>query len=211
MMEELSPDEADAIVELFNIGMGATAENLSTLLGEEVALSVPTLRLTSRRAIAAELEAGAGADLCSVSETVAGAFRGEAMLLFRIGEGLALARRLLPDTPADSGTADGGAANGGIGEIEQDALTEIGNIILNGCLASFANLMDAPVDGGLPRYRAGPASRLIVGADDPLLYVGIDVAPAHGGGRGRALFLLDIASLDAFRAAMRRTLTNLGL
>lgn len=206
MVNALSPDEADAIVELFNIGMGATAESLSTLLGEEVALSIPTLRLTSRRAIAAELESGAGADLCSVSETVTGAFRGEAVLLFRIGEGLALARRLLPGTAADAGIADGG-----IGEIEQDALTEIGNIILNGCLASFANLMDAPVDGGLPRYRAGPAGRLIVGADDLLLYVGIDVAPAQGGGRGRALFLLDIASLDAFRAAMRRTLANLGL
>ena len=197
----LSPDEADAIVELFNIGMGATAESLSALLGEEVALSIPTLRLTSRRAIAAELEAGAGADLCAVSETVTGAFRGEAVLLFRIGEGLALARRLLSESSADAG----------IGELEQDALTEIGNIILNGCLASFANLMDTPVDGGLPRYRAGPASRLIVGADDLLLYVGIDVAPGHGGGQGRALFLLDIASLDAFRVAMRRTLGNLGL
>lgn len=198
---ELSPDEADAIVELFNIGMGSTAESLSTLLGEEVDISIPTLRLTSRRAIAAELDSGTGPDLCSVSETVTGAFRGEAMLLFRIGEGLALARRLLPDTPAEEG----------IGEIEQDALTEIGNIILNGCLASFANLMDAPVDGGLPRYRTGPASHLIVGADDPLLFVGIDVAPSRGDGRGRALFLLDIASLDVFRAAMRRTLANLGL
>lgn len=198
---ELSSDEADAIVELFNIGMGSTADSLSALLGEEVALSIPTLRLTSRRAIAAELDAGAGADLCSVSETFTGAFRGEAVLLFRIGEGLALVRRLLPDAAAD----------GGIGDVEQDALTEIGNIILNGCLASFANLMDAPVDGGLPRYRTGPASRLIVGADDPLLFVGIDVAPARGDGRGRALFLLDIASLDAFRDAMRRTLANLGL
>lgn len=201
MDEALSPDEADAIVELFNIGMGSTAESLSALLGEEVELSIPTLRLTTRRTIAVELDAGAGADLCAVSEAFSGPFRGEAVLLFRIGDGLALARRLLPEP----------AGPDAIGEMEQDALTEIGNIILNGCLASFANLIEAQVDGGLPRYSAGPASRLIVGADDPLLFVGIDVAPAKGDGRGRALFLLDIASLDAFRTAMRRTLANLGL
>ena len=190
----LEEAEADAIVELFNIGMGQPAAALSEMIGEEVLLSVPALEVSTRQLIAEQV---APARVCAVRETFTGPFAGEAMLIFPEEGGLALVRRLIP--------GEGDTA----GEVEQDALAEIGNIILNGCLASFSNLIDGEVAGSVPDYRAGPPGQLIGGTGEPVLFVRIDVALAAGDAHGHVLFLLDIASLDAFREAIRRAISAL--
>lgn len=189
----LAPDEADAIVELFNIGMGQPAAALSDMLGEEVLLSVPALEVATRQRIAAGV---APERICAVRETFSGPFAGEAMLIFPERGGLALVRRLIP------GEGDTAGAE------EQDALSEIGNIILNGCLASFANLIDGEVEGSVPDYRAGPPDQLIGGTEELVLAVCIDVALASGDAHGHVLFLLDIASLEVFREAIRRVIAG---
>ncbi len=200
MMENLflDADEADAIVELFNIGMGPPAASLSEMVGEEVTLSTPALRIARRSAVAGDLGRPAGERVCAVHETFEGPFSGDALLLFPDKGGLELVRRLLPD--AEEGDAD-----------ERDALTEIGNVIINGGLASFANLVDGEVAGSVPNYRDGPADAVVGVGDDPVLFMRIDIALASGDARGHVLFLLDIASMDAFREAVRRTLENMGI
>ncbi|WP_029009147.1 chemotaxis protein [Azospirillum halopraeferens] len=186
---------ADAIAELFNIGMGEPAAALSVMVGEPVVLSVPSVTVARRADIAADVvpAVGAAAPVCAVLGSFRGPFSGEAMLVFPAGAGLALVDRLVP-----------GGADGPDGETARDALTEIGNIILNGCLASFANLVEGEVESGVPCYRAGPADQVIGTAADPVLFVRIDMALESGLSHGRALFLLEIASLDSFRDAVRR-------
>ena len=191
----LDADDADSIAELFNIGIGQSAAALSEMIGEEVLLSVPALEVSTRQRIA---DAVTPERVCAVRETFTGPFAGEAMLIFPEQGGLALVRRLIPGE-GDTAGAD-----------EQDALAEIGNIILNGCLASFSNLIDGEVSGSVPDYRAGPPGQLIGGAEEPVLFVRIDVALAAGDASGYVLFLLDLASLDSFREAVRRALEGLG-
>lgn len=192
-------EEADAIAELFNIGMGPPAAALSAMVGEEVGLSIPALRITTRQSIAQELGPRRWHRVCAVREGFDGRFSGEAMLVFPPGEGAALAQRLLGQAAAAPGEPPAD-----LGEMEQDALTEIGNIILNGCLASFADLVDTEVAGEVPIWRVGAVADLLGSTMDPVLYVRIDVAVASAGVRGRTLFLLDLVSLDAFRDAVRR-------
>lgn len=195
---ELDADEADAIAELFNIGMGESAAALSGMVGEEVLMAVPSLRVQRRTDIIHGIPATTDTRMCAVEERFSGPFSGDAMLLFTESEGLALVRRLIPGDATTPG-AD-----------EQDALTEIGNIILNGCLASFSNLIAGEVEGSVPGYRAGTAEEVIGHAEDPVLTVSIDVALAAGDASGRVMFLLDIASRDAFRLAVRRLLEGAG-
>ncbi len=195
----LDSDEADAIAELFNIGMGEPAAALSSMLGEEVHLSVPSFAVSTRLRIAQAIAPELTAPVCSVRGAFAGPFTGEAMLIFPEQGTLALVGRLVPVDPAAEGP----------GEMEQDALTEIGNIILNGCLASLSNLIGGDIAGTVPGYRAGDAEWVIGVAEDPVLFVRIDMELAAGDARGHALFLLDIASLDAFREAIRRSMANL--
>ena len=195
----LDADEADAIAELFNIGMGQSAAALSAMIGEEVHLSVPALAVSSRTRIAQDLDPDSAARVCAVHGAFSGPFTGEAMLIFQERGTLALVGRVVPvDPDADAP-----------GEVEQDALTEIGNIILNGCLASLSNLVEGEVAGALPCYSTGMPTEVIGVADDPVLFVRIDVALASGDARGQVLFLLNIASLDAFRTAIRKALANL--
>ena len=185
----LDADEADAIAELFNIGMGQSAAALSDMIGEEVHLSVPALAVSSRTRIAQDLDPDSAARVCAVHGAFSGPFTGEAMLIFPERGTLALVGRVVPvDPDADAP-----------GEVEQDALTEIGNIILNGCLASLSNLVEGEVAGALPCYATGMPKEVIGAADDPVLFVRIEVALASGDARGQVLFLLNIASLAAFR------------
>ncbi|MCG5239283.1 chemotaxis protein [Azospirillum doebereinerae] len=195
----LDADEADAIAELFNIGMGEPAAALSSMLGEEVHLSVPSFAVSTHARISRDLAPGMVPPVCAVRGAFAGPFTGEAMLIFPEQGTLALVGRLVPVDPAADGP----------GEMEQDALTEIGNIILNGCLASLSNLIGGEIAGTVPGYGSGDPEAVIGSAEDPVLFVRIDMALAAGDARGHALFLLDIASLDAFREAIRRTMDNL--
>ncbi|MBP2292414.1 chemotaxis protein CheC [Azospirillum rugosum] len=200
----LDPGEADAIAELFNIGMGQSAAALGDMLGEEVHLSVPSLSVSSRsriaHQIAREFDADSAARVCAVQGDFSGPFTGQAMLIFPERGTLALVGRLMPVDPAASAP----------GEVELDALTEIGNIILNGCLASLSNLVESEVAGALPCCSTGQPAEIIGAADtDPILFVRIDVALASGDACGQVLFLLNIASLDGFREAIRKALANL--
>lgn len=195
---ELDADEADAIAELFNIGMGESAAALSGMVGEEVLLSVPALRVQHRTDIINAIPPGEARRMCAVREAFSGPFSGEAMLLFPEPEGMALVRRLIP---GDANTP---------GDDEQDALTEIGNIILNGCLASFSNLIASEVAGSVPGYRAGTAEQVIGHAEDPVLSVSINVGLAAGDVSGQVMFLLDIASREAFGRAVQRLIAGAG-
>ncbi|ALG72073.1 chemotaxis protein [Azospirillum thiophilum] len=194
-------DEADAIAELFNIGMGEPAAALSSMLGEEVHLSVPSFAVSTRARITREVggDLEDGSPVCAVRGAFTGPFTGEAMLIFPERGTLALVGRLIPVDP------DAEAP----GEMEQDALTEIGNIILNGCLASLSNLIGGELSGAVPGYGSGAPEAVIGSATDPVLFVRIDMALAAGDARGHTLFLLDIASMDAFRMAIRRALAGL--
>lgn len=195
----LDPDEADAIAELFNIGMGQSAAALGDMIGEEVHLSVPSLSVSTRSRIAHEFDAGSATRVCAVQGAFSGPFTGQAMLVFPERGTLALVGRVMPVDPAADAP----------GEVELDALTEIGNIILNGCLASLSNLVESEIAGALPCCSIGQPEEIIGAAGDPVLFVRIDVALASGDARGQVLFLLNIASLDGFREAIRKALANL--
>ena len=138
----LDDDEADAIAELFNIGMGEPAAALSSMLGEEVLLSVPSFAVSTRASITREVSGDLEGDqpVCAVRGAFTGPFTGEAMLIFPERGTLALVGRLIPVDPAAEAP----------GEMEQDALTELGNIILNGCLASLSNLIGDELSGAVP-------------------------------------------------------------
>lgn len=195
----LDEAEADAVAELFNIGMGPPAAALSEMLGQEVHVSVPAVSLTTRPEVAAGLDATLrdGAGLCAVCEEVRGPFPGEAMVVFEPAGGLALVASLLPGTD-------------GLDDDARDALTEIGNILLNGCFASLANLIEGEVEGGVPECRIGAAGQVLGPSPDPVLAVVIDLR-VNPAGHGRALFLFDVVALDAFREGVRRSIAALGL
>jgi chemotaxis protein CheC len=192
----IGAEEQDAITELFNIGMGQAAASLSELAGEEVRLSIPLLEVRTRGQLSPMITALVGEPVCTIDESFSGPFSGEAMLIFAEPASLELAQQLVP--------GDDDAAS------QAETLAEVGNIVLNGCLAAFANLMGAAIDSSLPRCHTGPVGHVVsmLGSKGEVaghvLFVRIEFGLTRTATRGYALFLLDIGALDMFREAVRR-------
>ncbi|MFL6710953.1 MAG: chemotaxis protein CheC, partial [Massilia sp.] len=140
--ETLDALQHDALVELFNIGVGRAANALGEIVGEEVTMSVPTIRFLPRaqaRSLLASSSAGE-ARVCGVRQHYDGGFRTEAIIMFAEDACLDLVRLMVGDAvPADELTA-----------MEQEAMGEIGNIVLNSCLGTLADLLEQELCGSLP-------------------------------------------------------------
>ena len=143
--------ERDAITELLNLGMGQAARALSELLQEEVLLSVPNIEFVSRANATKYLTQLTTRELVSVSQKFGGPFGGNAILLFSDRDSLELVRVLLADEILLEDLPD----------LEQEAVSEVGNIVLNACLSSLADVLGQDIPINLPNFRKGELNSLL--------------------------------------------------
>ena len=141
--------ELDALTELVNIGVSRAATSLRDMIGQQVLLSVPIVHLVSRER-AVEILGDGDADsqlsrLVAVHQVFEGELTGRALLIFPETKSLELVRAV---TGGDLPLED-------IIELEQEALAETGNVILNGCLATIANMLRRSLKMSLPEVLRG--------------------------------------------------------
>ena len=144
-MPSLTDLQRDAISELLNIGMGRAADALSQMAHEEVQLSVPFVNLLPVNDVPRLLGEQPADAITGVKQQFTGVFWGDALLLFPEAQSLELVRILLDDIVPLERMAD----------MKQDAFMEIGNIILNACLGSLANLLSSEIGSSLPEFLQG--------------------------------------------------------
>ena len=145
----LSPDDQDALGEIFNIAVGHAAASLSEMAKEEVQLSVPEIALLNIDEIQGATETN-NADIMCVNQAFGGQFNGSALLLFFVDKSVNLIRVLLQDDNIEE-----------ISELEEEVLCEVGNILINNCIASIANLADIEIDVFLPGFFKGPTQQAL--------------------------------------------------
>lgn len=200
--------QRDALTEMMNLGVGRAASAFSKLVGDEVLLSVPEVSLTTVADAVALFAKGDSAAFAGVMESFDGFIDGTAALLFPGERSLELVRVVIgEDMPAEE-----------ISELEEETLAEIGNIILNNCLATVANALRKRIHTSLPEtYRATGESMfpfLQSAAEDGsavLLLVQIDFSLRERDIRGFLAFLIDLKSTEAFRDAIDEYLNELGV
>jgi len=186
----------DALTEAFNLSLGEAASTFSAIVREEIELSVPTIELVSREELTHRLEsaqpAGTTERLCRINQRFAAAvgFQTDALLLFPEHGSLEIVRRMLGDDTAIEH----------ITELEQDALAEIGNIIINSCMSSLANLFGTEMYGSLPRVQSRTARTLLDDkpATDVILVARIGMTMAAHNLHGFVLFIMDVPSIEHF-------------
>lgn len=147
---ELSDLEADLLVELFNIGVGRAAGSLSRMVNQEIKLSVPSVEFCSTQEVTEFL--GGQSIYCSVSQTITGAFDAKSMLLFLDENGKEVVRQLLGSHLSEEL----------ITEMQEDALNEIGNIVLNACIGAIATNLDIEFEVALPVFEKGDPMTLLM-------------------------------------------------
>ena len=191
-MFNLSELENDALIEIFNIGVGQAAASMSAIVHEAVRMSVPSISFI-HRAEAARLLGGKDADterICGVSQHYAGAFSTEAILMFPEDKSLEIVRLMVGESvPLKELT-----------EMEQEAMCEIGNIILNSCVGTLANIFQHELQGSLPQYHLGTSDEILTatgsGADTVVLMLHIDFLLEKHQIHGYVAFVLDITALQ---------------
>jgi chemotaxis protein CheC len=186
--------ERDALTELVNIGVSRAASSLRKMIGEEVILSVPSIEIMAPQNAARLIGERETDELVAIQQQFEGAFSGRALLIFPQATSLDLVRAIIGgDVPPDE-----------IAEMEQEALAETGNVILNGCLATMANMLKRPLDISLPEVIRGDGARLFsltqVRPEDGLvLFLYINVSVRTRAIRGYIAMLMDLPSLAALK------------
>jgi chemotaxis protein CheC len=190
----LSEIERDALTELVNIGVSRAAVGLRQMVGEEVLLSVPSIDIVNHRTAVALLGERETDQLVAVRQDFSGAFSGRALLIFPQANSLELVRAVVGDEMSPDDLAD----------MEQEALAETGNVILNGCLATMANMLHQSLSMTLPEVLRGDGAKLFELDSLPdneglVLFLYINFAMRDRDIRGYIAMLMDLPSLAALR------------
>jgi chemotaxis protein CheC len=157
---------------------------------------VPTIEFVSREELTRRLQAhpagGVGRPPVSHQPALsyaATAFQTDALLLFPEHGSLEIVRRMLGDDTSIEH----------ITELEQDALAEIGNIIINSCMSSLANLFGTEMIGSLPRVQSRTARTLLDDKPPPtvILVARIGMTMAAHNLSGFVLFIMDVPSIES--------------
>jgi chemotaxis protein CheC len=193
----LSELELDAFTELVNIGVSKSANSLREMIGEQVLLSVPRLSLVSRGRAIEMLGETEASNLVAVHQVFEGDITGRVILIFPETKSLELVRAVAGgDLPLED-----------IIELEHEALAETGNIILNGCLSTMANLLQRSLRMSLPEILRGKGPEFFSmdpppDAGDVVMFLFINFAVRQRDIRGYIVMLMDLPSLAALKGLL---------
>jgi chemotaxis protein CheC len=197
--------EMDALTELVNLGVSNAALSLREMVREEVVLSVPRVSIMTRNDAIANLGEGASRRLVAVHQHFEGDIQGRALLIFPEAKSMELVRAVVGgDLPLEE-----------LMELEQEALAETGNVILNGCLGTIANNLQRSLRISLPEVVHGDSTEFFNLAPPPnvadgVLFIYINFVVRERDITGYIAMLLDLPSLLSLKDMLGRFIERVG-
>jgi chemotaxis protein CheC len=164
------------------------------MVHEEVILTVPKVSVVSRDEAIANIQERKPTRLVAVHQDFDGDFRGRALLIFPEAQSLELVRAVIG---GDLSLED-------IIELEQEALAETGNIMLNACLSTIANNLGRSLSISLPEVLHGEGveffhSTPLRHVGDSVLFIYINFTVRKRDIQGYIAMLLDLPSLATLK------------
>jgi chemotaxis protein CheC len=207
--EGFTPVQLDTLRELMNIGFGKAAVALSGIADCRIMLKVPEVRILELSEITRTINSGAGTQKAcfAVEQTFSGRFSGSALLYIPGSHIDTLVDGYIPEQarPVEDTRKQ---------LLENDTAAETGNIVMESCTGTLADLLDCRVSFQPPRLvdpETGPA--LVAAGIEQEGSAGILCRTAYGFGQDEVpgfLFLaLSGASLDWLQVALDKYLANL--
>ena len=189
---QLSELERDALAEVSNIAMARAANSLRQMVEHEIRLSVPSVEILSQEAAAKVVGEPDNPNLVAVRQDFSGPFSGRALLIFPEANSLELVRAVVgPKLSLED-----------IVDLEDEALAEIGNIILNSWIATIANLLKQGLKMSLPVVVRGNGRYMfenLEARDRLILFLRISFEISKKEIRGYVALLMDVPSIDQLR------------
>jgi chemotaxis protein CheC len=201
---QLSELQRDALGEIFNIGVGRAASSLSQIVNDEVLLSAPEVIVVRRDQAAAMLIDAELSQFSMISQNFSGPFDAQALLVFPESNALEIVRLMVgPHMSIEE-----------LAEFEQEAMCEVGNIILNACMSALADLFRISFESTLPLHRFGDTENLplLEGDEEQMvLILQVDMIISQQRIQGHILFLLSVGSMQSLLDCLDRYLREQGL
>jgi chemotaxis protein CheC len=193
--------ERDAISEISNIAMARAATSLRQMVEHEVVLSVPSVEILTKTAATKMVAKPDNPTLVAVRQDFSGPFSGRALLIFPEANSLELVRAVVGRqlTLED------------IVALEDEALAETGNIILNSWIATIANLLKRALKMSLPVVIRGDSNRMfesVEAGESLVLFLHIKFEIKNKEIRGYVALLMDIPSIDELRSLIADFVTG---
>jgi chemotaxis protein CheC len=201
----LSELELDALTELVNLGVSRAAANLALMVHDEVLLTVPRVALLTRKEAIRTLSERESKHLVAVHQIFEGDITGRALLIFPEEQSLELVRSVVgTDLSLEE-----------IIELEQEALAETGNVILNSCLTTIANSLESNLKISLPEVLRGESSRFFSLEPPPasgttILFIYINFALRSRDIDGYIAMMMDLPSLTSLQTLLRALIRRTG-
>jgi chemotaxis protein CheC len=185
--------ERDALREVSNIAMARAASSLRQMVEHEVLLSVPTIDIVSQETAAQIVGNPDNASVVAVRQDFNGAFSGRALLIFPEANSLELVRAVVGrHLPLED-----------IVDLEDEALAETGNIILNSWMATVSNLLRRTLKMSLPMVIRGESRRMfetVTGQKSLVLFLRIQFEISKKEIRGYVALVMDVPSIEELRS-----------
>lgn len=186
--------ERDALTELVNIGVSRAAASLRKMVDKQVLLSVPSVEVVTQNAAAALIGQRESDDLVAIRQEFGGAFSGKALLIFPEDNSLELVRAIVGEE-LDSAE---------VASLKDEALAETGNVILNGCLGTIANMLNRSLQMSLPQVLYGDGKVLFdvdaeADTDGLVLFLYINFSVRDRNIRGYIAMIMDLPSLGMLK------------
>jgi chemotaxis protein CheC len=197
----LSELERDALGEVSNIAMARAANGLRQMIGHEVLLSVPSVELLSQEVATRIVARPDNPSLVAVRQDFSGVFSGRALLIFPEANSLELVRAVVGRQLSLTDIVD----------LEDEALAETGNIILNSWVATIANLLKRGLKMSLPMVVRGDSRHMfesVEARESLILFLHIKFEIRNKEIRGYVALLMDIPSIDEFRSLISEFVTR---
>lgn len=181
----LTPDQTDLLSEIMNVGIGRAAHALSELVRARVVLQVPKVGVGHVMELEASWREKGSSGLSLVSQEFEGASSGVAVLAFETPSARALVSVLVGNDDED-----------GIDAEREAVLLEVGNIMINGVMGAFGNIVARDIAFDLPSYSDGDLLAVLPVADAEAVIVNVVLGIAEHCIEGQLAVLFDRNTLD---------------
>jgi chemotaxis protein CheC len=199
---KLSELKQDAHNERVNMGVARAASSLRQMVREQVLVSVPAVKIVTRQQAAELVERGNSSEMVAVRQSFTGTFAGTALLIFPAPVSLELVRALVNDHATLEDIID----------LENEALSETGNIVLNACSATIANVSGRPMRISLPSVVRGDGRKVFAssdGKDGLVMFLFIDFSFKSRDVSGYVAMLMELPAIQAPKVILSDYLTRL--
>jgi len=185
--------ESDALAELANVAMARASVSLRTMIQHEVLLSVPNVEILAPKEAIARVAKPGNPNLVAVRQDFSGVFSGRALLIFPEASSLELVRVVVGRQLALEDIVD----------LEDEALAETGNIILNSWVATIANLLKKNLKMSLPVVIRRDQSHIFESVsprESFILFLHIKFDISQQQIRGYVALMMDVPSVAELRS-----------